>query len=215
MPERGRQRRGRYLAARGAGAAALLAMMALGGCSTTRLTEPPQTATEELLVSAAVDHAVAELHPTLPAGSKVFVDPQYFADAALYQKYAVDAVRDQLLRQGAELVDDRKSADVIVEMRSGAQSIDHHDMLIGIPSFPIPIPLAGALNFPKIALFERNRQTGIAKLAITGYEAKDGKLVASTGPVFATSDKTEYTVLLAISWSENDLMPEPIKEEDR
>jgi hypothetical protein len=203
------------MAGRGMAAAGLLAVLVLGGCTTTRLTEPPQTATEELLVSTAVDNAVAELHPTLPPGSKVFLDPQYFSDAALYQKYAVDAVRDQLLRQGVHLVDDRKTADIIVEMRSGAQSIDHHNFLVGIPSFPIPIPLSGTLNFPKIAFFDRDRQTGIAKLAITGYSAKDGALVASTGPVFATSDKTDYTLLLVISWSENNLMPEPINERDK
>ena len=194
---------------------ALLAALALAGCSTTRLTEPPQTATEELLVSTAVDHAVAGLKPALPPGSKVFVDAQYFTDAALYQKYAVGAVRDQLLRQGEHLVDDRKSADIIVEMRSGAQSIDHHTFLVGIPSFPIPIPLAGTLTFPQIALYERNRQTGIAKLAITSYGAKNGALVASSGPTFAASDKTDFTLLLFISWTDSDLMPPPLQDEDR
>jgi hypothetical protein len=203
------------MARRGAAAGGLLVMLVLGGCSTTRLTEPPQTATEELLVSTAVDHAVAELHPTLPPGSKVFVDPQYFTDAALYQKYAVDAVRDQLLRQGVHLVDDRKTADVIVEMRSGAQSIDHHTFLIGIPAIPIPIPLTGTVTTPQIALFERDRQTGIAKLAITGYGTKDGGLIASTGPVFATSDKSDYTVLLFISWTSSDLLPEPTEKQDK
>jgi hypothetical protein len=194
---------------------ALLAALALAGCSTTRLTEPPQTATEELLVSTAVDHAVAELKPAVPPGRAVFLDPQYFTDAALYQKYAVGAVRDQLLRQGAHLVDDRKSADIIVEMRSGAQSIDHHTFLVGIPGFPIPIPFAGALNFPQIALYERDRQTGIAKLAISSYGAKDGALVSSSGPAFAASDKTDFTLLLLISCSDIDVMPPPLQQQDK
>jgi hypothetical protein len=200
---------------RGAGWAVLVGALALAGCNTTRLTEPPQTATEELLVSTAVDRAVEQLHPALPPGSKVFVDPQYFTDAALYQKYAVGAVRDQLLRRGAHLVDDRKTADVVVEMRSGAQSIDHHTLIIGIPGFPIPIPFAGTFNFPQIAFYGRDRQTGVAKIAITSLGTKDGALVDTSGPTYAVSDKTDYTLLLFITWTESDLAPEAIKEKDK
>lgn len=58
----------------------------------TRLTEPPQTATEQLLVSTAVDHAASAIKPAIPAGSTVFVDTQYLdtapPDSILYEKYA-------------------------------------------------------------------------------------------------------------------------------
>jgi hypothetical protein len=104
----------------------LTAVLALAGCTTVRSTEPNQTATEQLLITTAIDHAAAELKPAIPTGSKVFVDPQYFdaaGDSAPYPKYAMGAVRDELLQEGAHLVADRKSADIVVEPRSGAQSI--------------------------------------------------------------------------------------------
>lgn len=196
-------------------AAALAAALALGACSTTRLTEPGQTATEQLIISTAVDHAVAALHPAIPTGTKVYVSDKYFdtapGDAALYAKYAVGSVRDRLLRLGAHLVDAPAKADMVVELRTGGQSIDHDDFLVGLPAIPIPIPLVGTMTTPKIPLFERDKQTGIAKLALTGY-GKDGALAASSGPRYGASHDTQWTVLLFISWKDRDVLPKGVKE---
>jgi len=188
----------------------LTAVLALAGCTTVRSTEPNQTATEQLLITTAIDHAAAELKPAIPTGSKVFVDPQYFdavGDSAPYPKYAMGAVRDELLQEGAHLVADRKSADIVVEPRSGAQSIDHDTFLIGIPKFSIPIPLSGGFDFPEIALFKRDRQTGVAKLAVTAYDAKDGALETSAGPDYGYSERTHRVILLLFSWTETDAPP--------
>jgi hypothetical protein len=190
--------------------AAFAAIFALSGCATDRLTEPSQTATEQLLISTAVDHAVIQLNPTIPAGTKVFVDAQFVdsapGDAALYSKYAIASIRDLLLRRGIRLTDDRKGADMVAELRTGGQSIDHHNFLFGIPAIPVPIPLAGTIETPKLALFERDKQTGIAKLAITAYD-KNGALTTSTGPVYGFSERTSFTLLLAFSWQHSDLLP--------
>jgi hypothetical protein len=59
----------------------LLATLSLGGCTTVGLTEPGQTATEQLLISTAIDHLVGQPDRVVPAGSKVFVDPRYFDNA--------------------------------------------------------------------------------------------------------------------------------------
>src|SRR5262249_39995690 len=89
--------------------AAPAVLLAASAGTTERLAEASQTATEELLISTAVDHAVAQLNPSIPAGTKVFVDAQYYdnapGDAALYTKYAIGSIRDMLLRRGARLVD--------------------------------------------------------------------------------------------------------------
>src|SRR5580692_9374779 len=144
-------------------------MLLLAGCTTVRLTEPSQTATEQLLVSTAVDHAIGNLKPVIAPGSKVFVDSTYFdTDSSIVlPKYTIGAVRDLVLRAGGDLVDDRKQADLIVEMRNGAQSIDHKSFLIGIPSIPVPIPLTGTVQTPELALFKRDNQQGISKVALT------------------------------------------------
>lgn len=194
---------------------ALAVILGLTGCTTNRLTEPSQTGTEQLLISTAIDHAVDQLNPTIPAGTKVFVDAQYVdnapGDAALYTKYVVASIRDRLLRQGAQLADDRKTADMVAELRTGGQSIDHHTTLVGLPAIPIPIPLVGTLSTPQIAFYSNDRQTGIAKLAITAY-GKDGALTASTGPTYGESNLTRWVLLLFFSGTDEDLLPEAMKK---
>jgi len=177
------------------------------------LSGPPRTATEELLVSTAVDHAVEQIRLPLPPDSKVFVDTQYFdTDGVVQPKYTIAAVHDQLLRQGAHLVGERKDADVVVEMRSGAQSIDYSTFLVGIPSFPLPIPFTGTLTFPEIAFFKISRQTGVSKLALTGYSQKEGALTASTGPQYGESQR-KAVMILFVSWTDSNLLP-PKKPDD-
>jgi hypothetical protein len=190
----------------------VVAVLALAGCTTVRLTEPAQTATQQLLVSVAVDHAVEQLNPIFPAGTKIFVDAQYFegGDSTLYAKYAVGSIRDRLLQRGARLVDNRASADIIAELRSGGQSINHRDFLIGIPSIPLPIPLAGTVLTPKVTFFDRDQQTGIAKLALTAYD-KDGALTTSSGAVYGTSTDMHWSALLFISGGKTDVLPKDVK----
>jgi len=199
-------KRNRALSPRGplAGLVTLL----LAGCSTERLTEPPQTATEQLLVSTAVDHAVGALKPPITPGSKIFVDGQFFdTDNVVLPKYTIGAIRDLVLRSGGDLVDDRKTADQIVELRDGAQSIDHHGFLIGLPAIPIPIPAVGSMTTPEVAFFKRDRQKGVSKIALTVYDAKSGALAGSTGAIYGTSHDTSWTVLLLISWDTDDIAP--------
>jgi hypothetical protein len=177
--------------------------LALAGCSTSRDTNPQRSATEQLLISTAADHAVQQLSLNLPKDTKVFVDPQYFEGTD--QKYALGAIRERLLEGGARLVADRGVADVVVEPRAGALSIDEDTTLVGIPSFDIPIPLAGAFKFPEIALYKEDKRQGIAKFALTGYGAKDGVYEGSAGPVIGHAHKTKWVVLLFVSWSTDNL----------
>jgi hypothetical protein len=196
-------------------AAALLPALALEGCAAERSSEPKSTATEQLLISTAIDHVIDQLKPSVPGGTKVFVDSQYFdttpSDEILYPKYAIGAVRDRLLKQGAHLVDDRRDADIVVEPRTGGQSIDHDTFLVGIPSFNVPIPLTQNLTFPEIALFKKDRQVGISKLSITAYAEKDGTLVDSAGPTLGYSDRTRRVVLFFYEWTKSDVPADDIK----
>jgi hypothetical protein len=184
----------------------------LAGCTTDRVTEPGQTATQQLLVSSAVDHAISNLKPPIPSGGKVFIDSQYFdSDASIVlPRYTIAVVRDLVLRAGGALVSDRNTADYVVELRNGAQSIDHRTMLVGVPSVPVPIPFAGTVQTPELALFKHDKQRGISKIALTVYGAKSGTLAGSTGPVYGDSEDTHWTVLLILAWDSQNILPENI-----
>jgi hypothetical protein len=182
-------------------------LFALEGCTTNAQSNPPRTATEELLISTAAEHAAAKLTLPMPAQSAVFVDNSNFEGTD--SKNAIAAIRTVLLQHGAKLVDDKKKADVIIETRAGALSIDRSTFLIGIPQFNIPVPFASTpVTFPEIALYGTEEQEGVAKFAVTGYDAKKGTLVATQEPQYGFSHKTNKTAFFFISWTDTDAIPD-------
>jgi hypothetical protein len=187
--------------------AAVLLLLALCACSELRESQPGRTATEQLLFSTAVDRVCDQLALQVPAQSKVFVDAAYVEGTD--SKYLVATLRDRILRHGGHLVAARDQADLVFEPRVGALSVDRKETLVGIPSFPIPIPLAGDFNFPELALFKRDRQQGVVKLALTSYDARTGELRESLAPVYGFSHHTDWVVMLLFGWQSNDLMPDP------
>jgi hypothetical protein len=187
--------------------ALILAMLALGACTTTRETSPQRSATEQLLISTAVDRAVERMDLKIPQGTKVFLDAEQLEGSD--GKYAAGTMKDRLLRGGANLVADRCKADAVVEIRAGALSIDDKQTLFGIGSFDVPVPLAGqAAKIPEIALYKQKQRVGVAKIAAIGYSTADGKLIESTGPQFGYSHEDEKVLLFFFSWRTSDLPKE-------
>jgi hypothetical protein len=185
-------------------------LCAVSACSTRRESSPQRTATEQLLMSAAADRAADRVEIDLPPDSKVFVDAANFDGPDT--KYAIAAMRERVLKLGGRLVADRADADAVVEIRSGALSIDEKKILIGIPEFDIPIPLTAAVTVPEIALFRKAERKGVAKFAGVGYDATDGTLIDASESEFGYARETRWVVLLFISWESGDYLPEEERE---
>jgi hypothetical protein len=189
------------------------AAIALCGCTTVHVTEPSETATEQLLITGAIDDAVAKMIIPLNSGARIFVDTSFFDGterdhSVLFPKYAMAAMRERLLRSGALLADDRHNAEYIVELRTGGQSVDHNSLLVGIPQITLPIPPTFTpYATPELALFKRDRQTGVAKLAIVAYRNDTGAFAGASGSSFGSSNHTEFTVLLLFDWIISDIEP--------
>jgi hypothetical protein len=193
--------------------AAVILIVALSGCTTTVQTNPPRSAMEELLISTAADRAAMQLAVRIPKDSKVFVDATNFDGTD--SKYAIAAIHDSLLKQGAHLVGDKKDAQTVVEIRAGALSTDQKEFLIGIPQFNLPVPLASApLTFPEIALYKSADQKGVAKLGIVDYDAKTGTLIASQEPQYGFAHNLTKTLLIFFSWRDNDVYPDQVEQKD-
>jgi hypothetical protein len=187
-----------------------LLTLALTGCVTDRQTDTARTATEELIVSAAADRAAEALSEKLPTGGKMYLDATNFD--AVDSKYAIGAIRDALLRHGDKLLAKADGADMVVELRSGALGTDDHELLVGIPGFNVPIPLAGSFGFPKIALYDRTTQEGVAKFGATAIDPKTGALIASSPPQFGYSHKVNRIVMLFFAWQRQDIIPPDQKD---
>lgn len=164
------------------------------GCGTTRSTDTPRAASEMLLVSHAVDAAVARIDFAPLTGRKVFFDPQYL-DGTVDRGYVVSSLRQHLMAHGALLQEDRGKADVIVEARSGGVGTDRHSILVGTPQMTVPTLTLGQplTQIPEVALMKRTDQRGFAKLAVFAY-------LRGTGEAVWQSPLTEAQSTLKDTW---------------
>jgi hypothetical protein len=171
----------------------------LAGCGTTRSTDTSRTATEQLLISDAVDRAVSEINFRVLAGRNVYFDPQYLKVAnADDNQYLTSTLRQHLLASGCVLSEKREEAEFIVEARSGAIGTDRHELLYGIPATNLgtisPVPGVPAA-IPEIPFAKRTSQRGVAKLAVFAYERQSGEPVWQSGVSQYTSNSRNVWVL--------------------
>jgi hypothetical protein len=184
-------------------AALALIWLTAGACTQTTLTAPQRSATEQLLLSTAADRAVGSTNLALFDGKKVFMDASFFD--AYDGKYALGVIRDALSRAGALFVNNITNSDVVIEPRSGALSIDAADTLIGVPSSGVPVPLAGTVSIPELALFKSQKQFSLAKIALLAYETKGGKHFYSSGPLIGHAYNHYYRFIGFINYTSSDL----------
>lgn len=180
----------------------LCALLLAAACSKVVETLPERTATEQLLISTALDKAVSKLQMPLPGDAKVYLDSSRFE--AYDRGYAIAALRARILRDGAALAERREDAAVILEARSGALSINDREDIVGLPAFELPIPLAGVFETPQIAVFKRSEQVGVAKLGLAGYWRESGKAIFAGAPAYGLAWYDRYSVI-GYGWVEGDV----------
>ena len=164
----------------------------LVGCGTTKTTDTRRSATEQLLISDAMDRAVSQLDFRALAGKTAFIDDapmKSITDA----DYLTSCMRQHMLTSGCILKTSKTEADYIVEVRAGAVGTDHHDLLYGVPAVNIPslIPVAGfgiPSQVPEMPFVKRTDQRAVVKIALFAYNAKTGRPVWQSGSIPVESD---------------------------
>jgi hypothetical protein len=170
---------------------------ALGGCGTTRATDTARTATEQLLISDAIDRAVQSVNFATLAGQSVYLDESHVEDV-VDRNYLVSTLRQHLLASGCALCETREDAEFIVEARAGAIGTDRNDLLFGVPSMNVPQilplqPLPAAI--PEIPVAKRRDQRGIAKIAVFAYHRETGRPVWQSGLAQQQSSANDVWIL--------------------
>jgi hypothetical protein len=165
------------------------------GCGTTRMTDTQRTATEQLLISKAIDEAIGQFDFRCLAGKSIYLDAQYL-DACVDKGYVVSSLRQQLLAGGCILQEDRAKATYVVEARSGALGTDRHSLLIGVPQMTVPTFLPGQPSqIPEIPVAKKTDEQGVAKLALFAYNRQTGQRLWQSGMVAASSSARDLWVL--------------------
>ena len=89
-------------------------------------------------------------------------------------EYVKSSIRSRIAESSIVILDKAESADLVLEVASGALGNEYKSTLIGIPSLPIP---GSPVNSPDFHLWKKIEQNGIAKLLLTVYS--DNKAIYS------------------------------------
>ncbi len=150
---------------------AVSGLFVAAGCGTIRETLPDRAAKEQLVISSAADRAVDEMPESPLDGRQIYLDTTNLegTDTA----YVVQTVRDYLLANGAALAESEEQADVVLELASGALSLDRRNYLLGLPALPLPIPMAGeTLQLPEIPVLKALFYVGKVKLQMSAMDTE-------------------------------------------
>lgn len=174
--------------------------IALTGCGSTTT----RTATEQLLMSDAVDQAISQIDFQSLRGQKVFLDTLYLHSVKgvgfVNSEYIISSLRQQLTAASCLIQDTRELADIIVEPRVGALGTDGHEVVYGIPQASSLTSAASMFSnsplpaLPELSFGKSNAQSGIAKVIVFAYDRESRTPIWQSGIAKAesTSSNTWY-----------------------
>ena len=176
----------------------VLAILSVG-CGTTR----EYNATQQLVMSDAVDRSISAIDFRPLSSRKVYLDTSYLrhikGDGFVNAEYATSALRQQIVAAGCLIQDSSDTADVIIEARIGTLGADDHRVTFGVPennalSSAVSIipgaPQVGAI--PEIAIARREAREAAAKIAAFAYDRETRAPIWQSGvtPAIATARDT-------------------------
>lgn len=185
----------------------LCASAVISGCGTTK----SFTATEQLLVSDAVDSTVSQIDFRPLSGRKVYLDNTFIPSQKgvpnpkpdlVHSEYVTSSLRQQMMAAGVMLCEKRDDADVILEARLGALGFDGHTVSYGIPASSSLSSAANSLTgvpaipaIPEISFARKEAKNGAAKLALFAYERQTLQPVWQSGIARASSTARDTWLL--------------------
>lgn len=184
-------------------------LLCASGCGTFRETLPERSALEQLLISTAADRAVDQLALGWASGKTVTLD---LSNLEAYDKaYLVQRMRYRLLKEGGRLPPEADNYDVLIELASGANSIDNRSYMLGIPSIPLSIPGMGTVNTPELALFKYLEYRGKSKILASAVDPNTRGQLHEMPEALGGSRAEYWWVLFLGPFGTNDL-PKIAKE---
>jgi hypothetical protein len=164
---------------------AILTLLLTAGCGTTRWSDTSRTATEQLLVSDAIDRAVSRFDLRALAGKHIYFDTTRLK-SAVDSDYLVSSLRQHAMASGCIVRTKAEEAEYVVEVRAGAVGTDRHDALFGVPATNVPAnTFTGGMPaaVPEISLWKKTDQRAVAKIGLFAYNRETGRPVWQSGTV--------------------------------
>jgi hypothetical protein len=180
---------------------ALLALLAVG-CAANRVTLTPRSGIEQRLLTRSLERAVAQLDLHSFTGKRVALDLYTLSGD---QFFAKEYVASLLEARKLEVVPE-SDADLRLKIFATVLGVDQGQTLFGVPAFVAPVV---AFPIPEIALFKWIRNRGHTEIAIFAYDSRTTRLIQVTPSANGRAMFDEYTILLAISFTREDLEDPP------
>ncbi|HBE66746.1 MAG TPA: hypothetical protein DDW52_01225 [Planctomycetaceae bacterium] len=174
----------------------------VGGCGATK----SYTATDQLLLSDAVDTTVSKIDFEPLRHHKVYLDVSYLktqrSSNLIESDYVISSIRQQMVSNGVHLVESRETADVVAEARLGALGLDSHTVTYGVPSSN---SLAAASSvfanapvvpiIPELSVARHESKNGAVKIAVFAYDRETREPLWQSGIANSTSKARDTWVL--------------------
>lgn len=176
-----------------------ITLLGIAGCGTTR----EYNATQQLVMSDAVDRSISAIDFRPMSGRKVYLDTSYLrqvkGDQFVNAEYVTSSLRQQIVGAGCLIQDASTDAEIIIEARIGTLGSDDHRVTFGIPENNSLASAASLLpsgpqvgTIPEIAFARREAREAAAKVAAFAYDRVTRAPIWQSGvrPATATARDT-------------------------
>ncbi len=183
----------------------LVVFLLLTGCGfSTEVPSSKPSGLEQMLVVSSLERATAKLRLDRYRGKRVYVD---FFSQVKDDRFIRGYITTMLRKEGAEVVDDAKKADLILKTFATVVGIDTAVRLFGLSE--VTTPLVG-MTVPEIALYKSINERGYSDLRIFAFDGRTGRFLSEESPrAVGKSNYDQYTLLIVIKFSVTDVT-EPI-----
>lgn len=183
------------------------ALLLLSACSSTReVTNSPRHAIEQLLISQSMERTFNDFSVPAVKGASIVIEAEGTSpDLAI----AKALLREELGRQGAQVLDQRERAQYVVKLTVHSIGTEEASTLVGMPGTGGGLlPIA----FPELALYKVVRQKGYARYSLGIFELGTGKMIHAMPWRAGSAYYNYFTVFFLFSFTATDLVLPPIPD---
>lgn len=198
----------------------------VGGCALTQeVTRTPRSATEQLLLTQAVERSLTDVTVPLSEGAAVRVEVSGLQtdrvnmhlskedtdigviDSSSWDlAYVRDAVSARLGELGYLIKNAMDETDFLVRVKVESMGTNQGKTFFGMPEVQsVIIPFA----LPQLTLYQKLAQLAHARLHLDFYESRSGRFVGSTSKFIGSAYYNQYIVFFFISFHSTDLLYPP------
>jgi hypothetical protein len=177
-------------------------LLLAAGCGTTT----QRLATEQLLMSDAVDEAVDQIDFSALQNQTVFLDTTYIKPVEgigfVNSEYIISSLRQKLTTAQCLIQDNKEEADIIVEPRVGTLGTNGNEVTYGLPQTSAISTASAAIAhtpalpaIPEISVGRSDAHSAIAKIIVYAFERESKRPVWQSGIAKAESNSNNTWIL--------------------